>query len=146
MLDPVASSALQPLPDRGPPRASSATVCPAGAPVKDYSVAAVGAPLPMLDGGIGKLYVLQADKAATLDGSRAPEPLVLHVNLGDCVTVELSHETGDGAVSFHVDMLDYNPMDSGGIEAGVDPPQAVAPGQTRTYTYFATRHFQNYLS
>jgi len=117
-------------------------LCPTGAPQKNFAVAAIETPLPMLQNAPGtpqgKIYVLQTDKAAVLSGKRPPEPLVLHVNVGDCVTVVLTNETKEGSVSFHADMLAFDPKVSGGIAAGRDPPQAVAPGQDRTFTYFAS--------
>jgi hypothetical protein len=58
------------------------------------------------------------------------------VNVGDCVEVQLTNETVE-PVSFHADMLAYDPRDSGGVEAGSNAPQAVAPGETRTYRYYA---------
>ena len=61
----------------------------------------------------------------------------MHVNVGDCIAVDSTNQT-DGPVSFHADMLAYDPKDSGGIEAGNNPPQAAAPGQSRSYTFFAS--------
>ena len=90
----------------------------------------------MLGGLLGKIYVLQSDKEAVLSGSEAPEPLVLHVNIGDCISVRLTNET-EGPVSFHVDMLAYDPRDSQGVSAGFNPAQTVAGGESRTLTYFA---------
>jgi hypothetical protein len=91
----------------------------------------------MLQGATGRVYVLEADREAVLSGHRPAEPLVLHVDVGDCVEVTLRNATTGGAVSFHADMLATDPRASGGIAAGLDPPQAVAPGTTRTYTYYA---------
>ena len=129
---------LQPLPGR-PPVAAAPAVCPPGAPSRRFAVAAVDVPLPMLGAGeVGKIYVLQADKAAVLTGARAPEPLVLHANVGDCILVDLTNETVGGPVSFHAGMLASDPRDSGGVTAGTNPAQAVAPGQTRTSTFYAS--------
>ena len=91
----------------------------------------------MLAGGPGKLYVLQADKEAVLSGTQAAEPLVLHVNVGDCLMVNLTNETTTSPVSFHADMLATDPSDSLGVEAGFNPAQVALPGQSRSYTYFA---------
>jgi hypothetical protein len=100
-------------------------------------VSAIEAPLPMLNGATGKLYLLAEDKTAVLTGSKEPEPLVLHVNVGDCLAINLSNETQAGPVSFHADMLAADPSHSLGVEAGFNPPQATQPGQTRNYTYYA---------
>ena len=118
-----------------PPPAAS--VCPVGAPQKEFAVAAIEAPLPMLGGDLGKLYVLQEEREAALSGTKVPQPLVLRVNVGDCIKVRLKNETTAGLVSLHADMLAYDPKDSMGIEAGFNPLQAVAPDETRTYTFYA---------
>ena len=115
----------------------SASICPTGAPEKEFSVSAVKARLPMLDGALGKIFVLGADKEAILSGSLAPEPLVLSVNVGDCLKIHVANETVSGPVSFHADMLAYDPADSMGINAGTNPQQTIAIGETRTYTFFA---------
>ncbi len=113
------------------------SVCPADAPVKDFAVAAVPARLPMLGGGMGKMFALEADADAFVSGSREPEPLVLRVGVGDCVKVRLTNRLEQGRVSFHADMLAYDPRESLGIAAGFNPDQSVAPGDRRTYTFFA---------
>jgi FtsP/CotA-like multicopper oxidase with cupredoxin domain len=128
---------LRPLPGHEHPPAASASVCPPGAPRRRFAVAAVEAPLPMLEGATGRLYVLESDREAMLSGRRHADPLVLHVGVGDCVEVALRNATSGGAVSFHADMLAGDPHASGGVAAGLDPAQAVAPGTTRTYTYYA---------
>ncbi len=91
----------------------------------------------MLVDQMGKVYVLQADKAALLAGERPAEPLVLHANVGECLEIQLSNETAQGAVSFHADLLAVDPANSLGVEAGYNGAQAVPPGATRTYTYYA---------
>ncbi|MGQ0521205.1 MAG: multicopper oxidase domain-containing protein [Actinomycetota bacterium] len=131
-----ADEGLRTLPGRERVPEAATAVCPDDAPEKRFAVAAVEAPLPML-GGPGKLYVLEADRAAVLAGARPPEPLSLHVNVGDCVLVDLANGTG-GPVSFHADMLAFDPLDSGGVAAGRNPPQAVDPGGRRTFTFYAS--------
>ena len=126
---------LRPLPGQEVPEAAGA-VCPDGSDRKRFAVSAVEARLPML-GGRGKIYAPTADEAAVASGARPPEPLVLHVNVGDCVVVDLANRTG-GPVSFHADMLAFDPEDSAGVAAGRHPAQAVAPGGRRTYTYYAS--------
>jgi len=118
-----------------PPAATS--ICPADAPQKVFDVAAIEVGLPMLAGRQGKLYILAEDKEAVLSGAKAAEPLVLHINVGDCLVVKLTNETATGPVSFHADMLAVDPKDSLGVEAGYNPAQVALPGQSRIYTYFA---------
>lgn len=135
--DGAARVPLQPLSGREAIPPPAPPLCPDGARRKEFAVAATEAPLLMLGGSKGKLYVLQEDKAAVLSGAKPPEPLVLHVSVGDCVIIHLTNETPAGPVSFHADMLAHDPRDSQGVSAGFNPPQVVAPGETRTYTYFA---------
>ena len=118
-------------------QSAAASVCPTAAPVKMFAVSAVETPLPMLTDATGRIYVLREDRDAVLSGSLAPSPLVLHVNVGDCIQVRLTSETQAGMVSFHADMLAFDPRDSSGVAAGRNPEQAVPLGLSRTYTYFA---------
>ncbi|MCI0794185.1 MAG: multicopper oxidase domain-containing protein, partial [Chloroflexi bacterium] len=128
---------LQKLPGHQQTPQAAESVCPSEAISKEFSVAAIEAALPMLGEEKGRIYVLVEDKEAVLSGARPAEPLVLHVNVGDCIRVSLSNETTGGPVSFHADMLSYDPAQSMGIAAGANPIQTVAPGEARTYTFYA---------
>lgn len=137
VLDEASQTTLKKLPGHEAIPKPAQSVCPTDAPLKTFAVAAIETPLPMLDGAEGKMYVLQADEAVVKSGAKAAEPLVLHVNIGDCIQVELANETTGGAVSFHADMLAFDPKDSYGVAAGNNPEQAVLPGGTRTFTFYA---------
>lgn len=137
VLDGASTVPLNKLPGHESVPKAAASVCPTEAPVKTYAVSAIDAPLPMLGAVKGKLYVLQEDKAAVESGSMTPEPLVLHVNVGDCIQVQLTNNTNTGAVSFHADMLAFDPESSYGLAAGNDPDQSVKPGETLMYSYYA---------
>jgi hypothetical protein len=130
------AAALRPLPGHEQPPAPASTVCLSEAPRRRFAVAAVEVPLPMLRGQTGKIYVLEADRDAVVSGRKAPVPLVLRANVGDCLDVDLANQTA-GPVSFHADMLAYDPATSGGVAAGGGPDQAVPSGQRRTFTYYA---------
>ena len=132
-----ASIGLMKLPGRAVSPAPATFVCPPAAPLKEFSVSAIHVGLPMLGGDPGKIFALDADISDIVSGDREPEPLVLRVNVGDCVQVRLSNKLPDGRVSFHADMLAYDPADSMGITAGFNPVQTVAPGDSKTYTFFA---------
>ncbi|HVM05814.1 MAG TPA: multicopper oxidase domain-containing protein [Acidimicrobiales bacterium] len=127
---------LRRLPGREEVPEAATEVCPPDAPGKRFAVSAMEAPLAML-GGTGKIYVLGSNEAAVASGWAAPQPLVLHVNVGDCITVDLSNRTG-GPVSFHADMLAFDPDHSAGVAAGRHPPQLAEPGMARTYTFYAS--------
>src|SRR5262249_53297737 len=75
-----AEASLKRLPGRDAVAASS-PICPPSAPRKEFAVSAIEAPLPMLSGARGKLYVLRDDAGAVRSGRKAPEPLVLRVNV-----------------------------------------------------------------
>ena len=137
VYDNTQAVALQKLPDHLAIPAPTPSVCPTGAPQKSFDISAIQMLLPMLNGAKGLMYVMQSDQAAILSGSKSPEPLVLHVNVGDCLSVHLTNEVGT-PVSFHVDQLAFDPKDSQGIDVGNNPSQVVAAGQTRTYTFYAS--------
>ncbi|MGB2695019.1 MAG: hypothetical protein WBD55_07515, partial [Dehalococcoidia bacterium] len=137
VLDGAGDSGLQQLPGHETIPPPAAALCPPGAPKKSFDVAAIDAPLPMLNGKNGRLFVLKQDEQDVAAGRRPPEPLVLHVNVGDCIRIDLANDTKDGPVSLHADMLAYDPKTSAGIAAGATPTQTVAPGEMRTYTFYA---------
>ncbi|MEO6121676.1 MAG: hypothetical protein ABIW46_09535, partial [Acidimicrobiales bacterium] len=129
---------LQRLPGRAVAPAPAPSVCSAGSPQRRFAVSAIDVPLPTLAGRPGKVFVLDGDRAALADGSKPPEPMVLRVGVGDCVVIELTNATTAGPVSLRADRLAYDPATSGGVAAGREPDQTVAPGATRTYTWFAS--------
>jgi hypothetical protein len=131
---------LRTLPGREKVPAPAASVCPSGAPVRSFAVAAIDVALPMLSGTspprTGKVFVLGDDEQAVRSGARPAQPLVLHVNVGDCIAISLRNDTAAGPVSLHADQLAVDPANAG-VAAGREPPQAVAPGQSRAYTWYA---------
>ncbi len=128
-----------PLPGHNPPTGPAPPICPDGAPVRSYEVAAVQAKLPMLDSGPGQVFVEASLVEAVQSGTVAPTPLVLRAAVGDCVEVNLQNLLPEGSlpVSLHADRLAYDPRESGGIEVGMQPAQSVAVGSSRTYTFYA---------
>ena len=122
---PGASGACGPCPARGDSTPSRRAL-PQEAPRKEFAVVAVSLPLPMLGGSRGLAYVLEQDRAAVPAGGRPPQPLVLHVNVGDCLEVWLRNET-DAPVSLHADLLAYDPA------GRPDPFRLMRSG----YTFFA---------
>lgn len=135
--DESSGEALQKLPGHDTVPATARSVCPAGAPARTADVAAINAPLPMLGTLNGAIYVSEDDRGAVESGRQKPEPLVLHINVGDCLRVNLRNLTS-APVSFHADMLSFDPATSAGVAAGREPAQAVEPGATRTSTFYAS--------
>ena len=124
---------LRPLPGvSATPRGS---VCPPDAPRRSFDIAAVEAPLAMLDDDAGKLFVPAAEAPAVIAGKAKPSPLVLRVNTGDCIRVNFSNRT-TGPVSFHPSMVVADPNDSG-LVVGRNGGRAVSPQSLHTYTFYA---------
>ncbi len=74
------------------------------------------------------------------------EPLVLRVNHGECLVVELHNDlcpqqpcvdTDLKRASLHVGELLFDPQGSHGAAIGLNLDSTVAPGESRTYRYFA---------
>ena len=136
--DRAGGEGLQPLPGHEARVVAPTAVCPATAPVRQFDVVTAEVALPMLGGKKGKIFALAADAPAVRSGAKAPEPMVLHVGVGDCVQLRLTNDGSAGAVSIRCDLLASDPLTSGGVAAGRDPVQTVGPGQSRTYTYYAS--------
>ncbi len=135
-----------------PPVPSS--VCPTGAPVKNFNVVALDRPLklnPKAPEAIevdferkiemtvpeGKIFALE-EEVTKVAGNVMPNPLTLHVNLGDCIKVNLKNKMQKSRASFFAPGLAFDPRDSQGLNVGNNPgDQTVAPGESRTYTYYA---------
>ena len=131
---------LQPLPGLSSPLAQQ-TTCPAGAPMHRFNISAVDLPTTLAGGGEkGRkaAFVPNADVAAVLNGTKFPEPLVLHVAAGECVKVTLTNRrsSGGGRVSFHLGGL-LRDMNSTGINVGFNPEQTIGRNSSRTYTFYA---------
>ena len=134
--------------------ASAKSVCPDNAPVKNFSVVAMDRELnfnPKAPDVIevdferkiqvknveGKIYALE-DEAAKVATGLEPNPLTLRVNVGDCVKVNLKNKMANSRASFSAFSLAFDPKDSLGANVGNNPgDQTIAPGESRTYTYYA---------
>jgi multicopper oxidase len=134
-----AGGELEALPGHDPPTRAPPPVCPADAPVRRYSIAAVEAKLPMRGAETGRAFVDAASADSVLAGAEPVTPLVLRATTGDCIEVTLANllPPGSDPVSLHADGLAYDPADSGGIAAGLMPDQSVALGGERTFTFYA---------
>jgi hypothetical protein len=146
---------LELLPQHEEIPAPAKSVCPADAPVKTFNVLAVDKSLvynPRAEEAVevdfdrklqvanpnGKIFILADDKAKVA-GNVEPMPLTIHVNVGDCLKVKLKNEMKKDRTSFHVDNLAYDPLESQGVNVGMNPgDQTVGPGESRTYTYYAS--------
>ncbi|HVE63100.1 MAG TPA: hypothetical protein VNB94_04805 [Mycobacteriales bacterium] len=129
-----AGAALQPLPGSTAPDDPVGDTCPTGATRRTFDVVAAPAPLPVLRGTPGAVFVLRRDLPALRSGAPV-SPLVLHVGVGDCLVIDLANET-TAPVSPHVDQL-VGDAPSSGIATGDLPDQATAPGGSRSYSFYA---------
>jgi hypothetical protein len=131
-----------------------ASVCPADAPVKHFNVVALDRPMKLnpkapdaievdferkilLNNPEGKIFALEED-VERASAEVMPHPLTLRVNVGDCIKVTLKNKMAKGRASFFAPGLAFDPRDSHGLNVGNNPgDQTVAPGQSRTYTFYA---------
>ncbi|MBI3593804.1 MAG: hypothetical protein HY200_02490 [Nitrospirae bacterium] len=149
---------LKPLPGHEEIPQSAASVCPADAPVKTFNVVAVDRALKFnnlapdmievdfdrklqVSNPKGKIFMLEGEKSK-VSSDYQPMPLTLHVNVGDCIKINLKNELKAGRASFSADMLAFDPKDSQGVNVGLNPgDQTIGPGEHRTYTYFAPAEY-----
>jgi hypothetical protein len=86
----------------------------------------------------GKIFMLEGEKSKVATDGFQPMPLTLHVNVGDCIKINLKNEMKASRASFSADMLAFDPKDSHGVNVGMNPgDQTVPPGKSRTYTFYA---------
>jgi hypothetical protein len=78
------------------------------------------------------------EEVAQVAGGLQPMPLTLRANIGDCLKVKLTNKMKESRASFSAIGLAFDPKDSLGANVGNNPgEQTVAPGESRTYTYYA---------
>lgn len=119
-------------------------VCPADAFVRSYAIR-LGPSTIVLNDAMPLAY---AGYAYTLDGqggddtsSAGPvvrEPLVLRVNHGECLEVELHNDMAERA-SFHAANMAFDPQGSYGAAIGYNEDSSVAPGESRIYRFYAAQ-------
>jgi hypothetical protein len=81
--------------------------------------------------------MLEEEAAKAAEGAQ-PMPLTLRANIGDCVKVNLKNKMKESRASFSAIGLAFDPKDSLGANVGNNPgDQTIAPGESRTYTYYA---------
>ena len=84
-----------------------------------------------------KIYVLE-DEVTKVGTGFQPMPLTLRGNVGDCLKINLKNHMKGSRASFSAISLAFDPKDSLGANVGKNPgDQTIAPGESRTYTYYA---------
>jgi hypothetical protein len=130
-------------------------VCPEDAQVKSFNVVAMDFPgmsfNPNAPESIeidfertidlrnpdAKIYVLE-DEVTKVAGDFHPMPLTIRANVGDCIKVNLKNKMKESRASFSAISLAFNPQDSLGANVGNNSgDQTIAPGEAKTYTYYA---------
>jgi manganese oxidase len=160
---PKGSPGLQPLPDNAAPPGTyvqpavtnsrpPATVdpgnpCPADSTPKAVAISAVDVPNSIqgtsgsngtstsLNGAITAAYVMTSN-AAVAKAKGVTEPLVVHVNLGDCLTINFTNQRKNERASMAIGELDKSGSSSG-VNVGFTSEQTVAPGASQTYRVYA---------
>jgi len=135
------------------------TLCPKGAPVKNFSVVAINKALKfnpntedeievdferklLLFNPEGKIFALEGEVSKASDSGVMPHPLTLRVNIGDCVKIKLTNRLKEGNASLHANNIAFDPLDSQGINVGNNPgDQTVAPGKSKVYTFYAAKDY-----
>jgi manganese oxidase len=71
-------------------------ICPIGAPRKEFAISAIDLDIQYNDSGDhdpnGLMYALAEEVDDLRSGTKEPEPLVIRVNAGDCIEIELTNE------------------------------------------------------
>ncbi|MFL5355907.1 MAG: copper oxidase [Archangium sp.] len=112
------------------------------------------------------LFVKEEQLAAVRSGARKPEPLILRAAAGECVEVKLINDLPaqltrsphwnyltpitegfninqapmSSQVSLHPQLVQYDVNKADGANIGYNSVQTVAPGQSRTYQWYAGRY------
>jgi len=146
---------LKALPGNESPKKSAKETCPSNAPVKNFNVVAINKALKfnpktedeievdferklILANADAKIFALEGEVSKAADDGHMPHPLTLHANIGDCVKIHLANRLKEGNASIHASNIAFNPLDSQGINVGNNPgDQTVAPGKSKTYTFYA---------
>src|SRR4029079_7375603 len=112
-------------------------VCPAAAPVKTFSVVAVGTSVDVTSRKSdpqGMLFTLAQNKVALLSGQLKKEPLAIRMNVGDCGAVTLTSEERDedvfggfAKVEMHIHHVQFDPTGSDGTSVGYSYEHSIRP-------------------
>ena len=138
------------------------SVCPTGAPVRNYWVAAVnGAATTYYTRGSGStqqlvqnatpIFYVPASTTGTPTTTSPAAPLVIRANAGDCVNVTLFNKFTTSEAPFtggtstyagiHPQLVSTNAARDNGVNVGFNPTQyrdtTAAPGSSITYQWYA---------
>jgi hypothetical protein len=130
-----------------PTLAAPGDVCASAVRTVRYDVVAMKLDIPLNGWGDhvpeGVVFALaNGDASPNVDDLRAEPgrvtPLVMRAAVGDCLKVTLTNRLDARRVGMHVDGV-MKDVSSDGARIGRNEDSTVAPGGTRTYTWFAQR-------
>lgn len=107
-----------------------------------YDIVAIPATLVYNDHGDydpdGKVFVLEEDAEAVLEGEMMPEPLFIRANVGDCIELNFTNELDiDGGTTIHTHFVGFDPLGSDGFANGYNYDQSTDPDDTMSYRWYA---------
>lgn len=111
--------------------------CPVSATRKSYNLSIADTTIifnDALPGGAGVSYFLNGDPV-----TNTRTPIVVRVNKGECLQVNLTNLRVSKRSGFSVGELLFDPQRSYGAAIGFNHDSTVAPGATRTYEYYADK-------
>ncbi|HEV2845414.1 MAG TPA: hypothetical protein VG477_11255 [Thermoanaerobaculia bacterium] len=111
--------------------------CPVGATRKTYDLTIADTSIifnDALPGEPGVSYFLNGDPVTD-----TRTPMVVRVNKGECLRVNLTNLRATRRSGFSVGELLFDPQRSYGTAIGFNHDSTVAPGATRTYEYYADK-------
>jgi len=140
--------------ERPIPGAAFVNPAPIDAPVREYDVVIMQAPIVYNKQGWhdpeGRFYVLAEDYEDVKNGRKNPEPLVLRANAGDLVKLRYTNklpETIDGnafqlvnrtyEVGMHVHFVKFDVLCSDGANVGWNYDSGITPNETMEYVWYA---------
>ncbi|KQY94658.1 copper oxidase [Paenibacillus sp. Root52] len=123
-------------------------------PIREFHIVAIQLPIVYNNQGWhdpqGRMFVLAEDEEAVCSGRKAPEPLTIRANGGDCVRLKFTNKFPEviGGNAFqlvnrtyeaglHVHFVKFDPLVSDGANVGWNYDSGILPGQTIEYQWFA---------
>ncbi len=128
--------------------------CPPGVPVRRYDIVAIQTDIVYNSAGWhdpeGRLFVPAEDEAAVRAGTKAPEPLFIRANAGECVETRLTNKLPEtlGPSAFqtlmettfcgaHVHFVKFDPITADGANVGWNYISGALHEQTFVYRWYA---------
>lgn len=119
-------------------------LCPQGAPLRTYNVTGISVPVQETlreQDPNGTVFVLNEDKDQVLadarNGVKAPDPLAIRSNVGDCVAITLTNEMNPAQqpkVNMHTHFVQFDPQSSDGVITGLSFEQSVYTNSIESHT------------